>query len=329
MKSLVLHNSKAWLEDVPDPVPNREWVVVKIEATPICGSDRKAFTSEQPVRKAGHEGSGIVTAVNGSSLLKEGDRVILNPLSGCGTCALCRSGNYIYCRNKPPFGTHFAEYVLVQDFVCTRLPDDISYDIGSLACCALGPAFSSMKRMGVTGYDTVLITGLGPVGMGAVTIAKFLGAKVIALDGIPFRQNMARELGADVVLDPSDPDIREKIRQAKGNDELRKAVEASGNSVAERLCLDMVDPCGFVAFIGENGEQIPIGPSDDFIRKGLTLLGSWHLNLNDREDIYAILRRSPVVGKLITDVFPLSRAQEAFEKFMSADTCKVLLKPWG
>lgn len=329
MKSLVLQNSKAWLEDVPDLVPDREWVVVKIESTPICGSDRKAFLSEKPVRSAGHEGSGTVTAVRGSSLLREGDRVILNPLSGCGSCSLCRSGNYIYCRSKPPFGTHFAEYVLVQDFVCTPLPDDISFDVGSLACCALGPAFSSSKRMNLSGYDTVLITGLGPVGLGAVTIAKFLGARVIALDTIAFRRNLALEIGADIVLDPADPEIRQKILAAKGKDPLRKAIEASGNPQAQRLCLDMAEPCGFVAFIGENSNQIPIGPSDDFIRKGLTLFGSWHLNLNDREDIYAILRHSPTIEKLISETYPLREAQKAFEHFMQADTCKVLLKPWA
>lgn len=328
MKSLVLGNNRAYLEDVPMPEAKGEWVVVKVMATPICGSDRSAFTSETPVRDAGHEGSGIVVAANGSSLLKEGDRVILNPLSGCGECALCRSGNYIYCTNKPKFYSHFAEYVLVQDFVCTKLPDDISYELGSLACCALGPAFSSIKRLNVKGFDNILITGLGPVGMGAITIAKFLGARVIALDSVPYRQKMAKELGADVVLNPMDPDIKEQILAAKGNAPLIKALDASGNSNGERLCIDMMEPRGSVAFIGENHKQIPICPSDDFIRKGLTLIGSWHYNLDDREEMFSILRRSPVVHKIITDTYGFSDVQSAFEKFMTQDTCKVLLKPW-
>ena len=95
MKSLVLQNKKVWLEDVPDPIPEGEWVVVKIESTPICGSDKQAYNSQEPVRGAGHEGSGIVVATAGSSLLKEGDRVILNPLSGSGKCIYCRTGNNI------------------------------------------------------------------------------------------------------------------------------------------------------------------------------------------------------------------------------------------
>ena len=328
MKSLVLGNNRAYLEDVPDPVPHGEWVVVKVESTPICGSDRKAFVSPTPVRDAGHEGAGVVVAVNGSNLLKEGDRVILNPLSGCGHCSLCLSGNYIYCTEKPQYFSHFAEYVLVQDFVCTKLPDDITYDQGSLGCCALGPAFSSIKRLNVKGFDTILITGLGPVGMGAIAVSKFLGARVIALDSVPFRKNMAKEMGADVVLDPTDPDIKEKIREAKKDAPLIKAVNASGNGNAERLCIDMMEPRGSVAFIGENHNTIPICPSDDFIRKGLTLMGSWHYNMDDREEMFAILRRSPVVHKIITDVYGFSDVQGAFEKFMGQDTCKVILKPW-
>lgn len=328
MKSLVLHDHKAWVEDVPDPKAQREWVVVKIEATPICGSDKNAFFSETPVRTSGHEGAGVVVDAAGSSVLKNGDRVILNPLSGCGECELCLSGNYIYCENKPPFDTHFAQYVRVQDFVCTKLPEDISYDLGSMACCALGPAFSSIRRMGLSAFDTLLVTGLGPVGMGAVSIAKYLNARVIALDTVPFRKKMAEEMGADVVLDAADPDVLAQIKEAVRPGRMLHAVDASGNAKAERLCIDAMAPGGHVAFIGENHSEIPIRPSEDFIRKGLTLLGSWHYNLHDREDMLTMLRRWPRIQNLITDTFGFSQVQEAFDKFVGGDTCKVVLHPW-
>lgn len=328
MKALVLGNHKAYVEDVPEPQPHGEWVVVKIESTPICGSDKSPFLSETEVRTAGHEGAGVVVKTAGSSRVKEGDRVIINPLSGCGHCDLCLSGNYILCPDKPEFYTHFAQYVLVQDFVLTPLPDDISYDIGSMACCALGPAFRSIKRMNVKAFDTLLITGLGPVGMGATVIAKFLGARVIAVESVPFRQKMAKEIGADFVLDPMNKDINEQIKKAAGADPLLKAIDASGNSIAERLCIDSVQPNGVVAFVGENHSQISICPSDDFIRKNLTLIGSWHYDINDREEMYALLRHCENVGKLVTDVYGFSQVQEAFDKFMGGDTCKVILKPW-
>lgn len=329
MKSLVLGNKKALVEDVPELTGENEWVIVKIESTPICGSDKKAFLSDTPVRTSGHEGSGIVVDQAGSNLLKNGDRVILNPLSGCGKCDLCLNGDYIMCPDKPPFGTHFAQYVKVQDFVCTLLPEDISYDVGSMACCALGPAFRSIKRMNIKAFDTLLVTGLGPVGMGALVIAKFLGAKVIALDTIPYRKKMAKDvLGADVVLDAMDPDAGKQIREAAGPNRLIRALDASGNTAAERLCIDSMEPGGIIAFCGENHSDVPIRPSEDFIRKGLVLMGSWHYNLNDKVEMINLLRRSPLVPKLITGVYGFSKAQDAFEDFMAGDTCKVILKPW-
>lgn len=328
MKSLVLQNKKAWLEEVPEPKAEGRRVVVKVMSTPICGSDRGPFLSVLPVRDMGHEGTGIVVDVDKSSLLKVGDRVILNPLSGCGECAYCRTGNFIYCTNKPKFYTHFAQYVLVDDLVCTKLPDDIDYDLGSMACCGLGPALGAMKRLNVKAFDNLLITGLGPVGMGNLVIAKFLGARVIAVESVPYRVRMAREMGADVILNPLDPDILDQIRAAKGDAPLLKAVDASGNSAAERLCIDAVEPLGKVCCCGENHKQIPICISDDFIRKGLTLMGTWHYNVNDFQDMFAILRRSPIVGRLITDVFGFSEVQKAFEKYMTYDVCKVVLHPW-
>ena len=329
MKSLVLCNKKAVIEETPDPAAEKEWVVIKIESTPICGSDKGPFLGEKPVRDAGHEGAGIVVDAGESNVLKKGDRVILNPLSGCGHCELCLTGNYIYCTEKPPFGTHFAQFVKIQDFVCTLLPDDISYDVGAMGCCALGPGFSSLKRMNLRAFDTLLITGLGPVGMGAVVTAKFLGAKVIALDTVPFRRKMALDvLGADTVFDAADPDVLTKIREAAKPGRLVRAIDASGNPAAERLCIDAMEPGGIVSFVGENHGEIPISPSRDFIRKGLTLMGSWHCSLSDREEMIKLLRRSSLVPKLITHSFGFSKVQEAFETFMGGETCKVMLKPW-
>ena len=328
MKRLVLQNRKVWAEDVADPAAEREWVVVKVAAAPICGSDKGAYCGEAPARYAGHEGSGVVAEAAGSSKLSAGDRVILNPLTGCGKCALCLTGNYIYCREQSPPSSYFAQYVRVQDFVCTALPDDISFELGSLACCTFGPAFNIIKRMNIKAFDTLVITGLGPVGMGALTIAKFLGARVIALDTVPFRKNMAEALGADAVIDAADPDARRLIAEAAKPARVTRAVDASGNAAAERLLIDVTEPTGIVAFIGENQGDIPVSPSRDFIRKGLTLMGAWHYNISDREEMLTLLRRSPLAPKLITDVYGFSDVQAAFDKFIGGDVCKVILKPW-
>jgi len=328
VKAIVLQNRQARVEEAPDPVARGRDVVVKVMATPICGSDRGAWLGAEPARYAGHEGAGLVVSTDRSSLLREGDRVALNPLAGCGECAYCRSGRYIFCQSMPACGTHFAQYVLKPDFVCTPLPEDIGWDTGSMACCALGPAFSALKRMGLSAFHTLLITGLGPVGMGALAIAKFLGARVVAVDTVPFRKNMAAGLGADLVLDAADPGLLPRIREAARPGPMIRAFDASGSAAAERLCLDAMEPGGVVAFAGENHSELAVRPSQDFIRKGLTLLGAWHYDLSDREAMIALLRRSPLVPRLVTGVFGFSRAQEAFETFMGGQACKVVLHPW-
>ena len=134
-------------------------------------------------------------------------------------------------------------------------------------------------RMAVGPLDTLLITGLGPVGLGALTIAKLHGARVIAVDTEPWRRDLAREMGADETLDASEANLLARVLDLTKGRGVDKAIDCSGNPAAERLCVDATTVRGWVAFIGENPNEIPLGPSRDLIRKGLTLIGSWHYNV--------------------------------------------------
>jgi len=108
-----------------------------------------------------------------------------------------------------------------------------------------------------------------------------------------------------------------------------KAVDCSGSPAAERLCVDAATVRGWVAFIGENPNEIPLGPSRDMIRKGLSLIGSWHYKVTQFPRILEVLRRSPVAARLISHRFPMSQAQAAFDTFLSGKAAKVLLLPWA
>ena len=107
-----------------------------------------------------------------------------------------------------------------------------------------------------------------------------------------------------------------------------RAIDASGNAAAQRLCIDAMEPGGIISFVGHNLNEINIHPTLDFINRGVTLMGAWHYNLSDSEEMLTILRRSPMVPKLITHVFGFSGVQEAFETFIGGDACKVILRPW-
>jgi L-iditol 2-dehydrogenase len=329
MKSLVLGGGRAWLEETPQPAAEPGWAVVRAMALPVCGSDMGTFRSPGENRWAGHEGTGIVEDVAAGSRLKPGDRVVIAPQATCGECALCRAGDYIYCRRRPDFMNHFHQFVKKQDALLPRLPDDISLEAGSLAGCALCPGFSALDLARVGAFDKVLVTGLGPVGLGTVASASFRGARVLAVEPEPFRRALAMELGAEGVFDPAAGEALEWVRERTAGLGASCAVECSGRSEAARLCIDAAATLGRVAIVGENHGRVEIGPSDDFIRKGLTLFGTWFGSYLNYPRVFDLIRRKPAVAKIITHTFPFASAQQAFETFQSGKAGKVVLLPWG
>lgn len=328
MKVVATGGGKAWLTEQDVPAPEGNQVIVKIHAAPICGSNMWAFHGQGEWVNNGHEASGEVVAVARSQRVKVGDRVVLAPLAACGICEKCLRGDVIFCINRPAIHGMFAQYTRVADAMCVRLADDIDYVLGSLMCCCLGPPYEAIKRLAVRAYDTLVISGLGPVGMGATALAVFSGVRVIAIDPVPYRLEKARDIGAEIVLSPDDPQFRQLLMQATNGRGVMAGVECSGRSEALRLLIDLAGIRGKIAIIGENQAQVPIVPSDDFIRKGTTLLGCWHMNLNDAADLQRFIRRRRgLASKLVSHTFGFDQVQQAFETFASRQSVKVVLLP--
>jgi L-iditol 2-dehydrogenase len=186
-----------------------------------------------------------------------------------------------------------------------------------------------MQRMQVTALDTVLITGLGPVGLGGVINGVFRNARVIAVESNPYRANLAKELGAIAVIDPeSEKPVQQVLDLTEGRG-ASVGIDCSGAAAAQRLLIDGVRRRGQVTFVGEAGE-LTLYVSNDLIRKGLTLHGQWHYNLGDAPKIFEVIRRSTAqIDRLITHRFPLDRVQDAFDLQLTGQCGKVLLQPWG
>ncbi|MBI3923375.1 MAG: zinc-binding dehydrogenase [Armatimonadetes bacterium] len=335
-KAVISGERKAGLVDVPDPQPVQNWVVVKVHAAPVC-TEYKAFLEGQKSDFLGHEAAGEVVAVAQPSRVKMGDRVVVQPLYPCGKCELCVAGEYIHCENgydfdrftgSPEGKATMAQYLLKPDWMLSPIPEAVSYERASLACCALGPSFGAFNTMGVSAFDTVLIAGAGPVGLGAVINARFRGARVIVAESVPYRVEKAKELDAEAVIDPNDSGAVEKIRELTKGKGVDCALDCAGNVPAERLCIDAACRKGKVAFVGECHAELPIRVGPDLLRKGLTVLGNWHYNLADFPLIMQVIQRLPLVGKLISHIMPLGRIQEALELSASHQTAKVILKPW-
>jgi threonine dehydrogenase-like Zn-dependent dehydrogenase len=337
IKAIITGPRQAALAESPAPRATSDWAVVKVHSAPMC-TEYKAWLKGDPVEFLGHEAAGEVVEVAQHGPVKAGDRVVVMPTYPCGNCALCVAGDFIHCEHGPsvalvtgsPEGSAtYAHYLIKPMWLLPKIPDGVSFDLASLACCGLGPSFGAFDLMGLDAFDTVLITGLGPVGIGAVINARFRGARVIGVDALPYRADLARNLGAEVVIDPRDPDAVRHVKDLCNGVGPDRALDCSGAVAAHRLCIDAVRRKGRVAFVGECSEETPLRASPDMIRKGSTLVGSWHYNLNLFPKIMQVIQTSPLVPRLITHTFPLGEVQRALELSASPEHAKIILKPWA
>jgi threonine dehydrogenase-like Zn-dependent dehydrogenase len=335
-KAVVYGDRKAGIVEVPDPQPKEDWVVVKVHASAMC-TEYKAFKASRSMDVIGHEGAGEVVAVAQPGRVKVGDRVVVMPQYPCGSCSLCVAGDYVYCENNHDFrefvGTRegsgtFAQYVLKPSWLLPAIPDDVSYERATMAIDGIGASYGAFQAIGVSAFDTLLVTGLGPVGLGAVVNARYRGARVIGVEPIPWRAERAKEMGAEVVLDPGDEDVRAQVVALTGGRGVDCAVDCSGTVHGERLCIEATRRRGRVAFVGECSEDLTIRVSPDTIRKGLTVVSSWLYNLGDYPQVMKVIRESPLIDLLISHVLPMSQIQEAFELLVSGECAKVVLRPW-
>ncbi len=320
---------RAELVERPTPGLRDGWALVRIDAAPLC-AEYKLFRSGRTGESLGHEAAGTVVECAGRTAVQPGDRVVVMPQYPCGTCDHCRSGEYIYCEDNldDDAGT-MAEYIAKPAWLLVPIPADVPTDLGALACCGLGPSYGALARASASAGATLLVTGLGPVGLGAVVNGVYRGLRVIGVDGNAYRAALARDLGAVAVLDPNDPDVLAQIRALSGGRGPGVGVDCSGHVDAHRLQLDAAARRACVVLVGESNEATPIRVSPDLIRKGLTVMGSWHYSLTDVPNVMRVIGEFPGVERLITHRFPFDRVQEAFEVSESQQCAKVILHPFG
>ena len=332
---LITGVKKAEIVDTPMPAAAGVWAVVKVRAIPLCTEYKGWLTgSHYP----GHEAAGEVVEVSGpGSKVQVGDRVVVMPQNPCGVCDLCKAGEYIHCQDTCDFqaetgldtnGDTHVRYLPKQDWLLIKIPDGMPFDLAALACCGLGPTFGALETLNAGVFDTVLITGAGPVGLGGVVNARYRNAKVISVDPIKYRREKALELGANLAIDPDNCDIQATIKEFTGGYGVTAALETSGTNGGARICVDALRPRGKMAFIGENGEFL-IRISDDFIRKGITVIGQWHYNLNGTGRILEVIQNSPAAAKLITHRFPASKINEALAISAEHQCGKIIIDPWN
>ncbi|MHB1814645.1 MAG: L-threonine 3-dehydrogenase [Steroidobacteraceae bacterium] len=338
MKALVKKEAAPgiWLEELPQPQIGPNDVLIQIAKTAICGTDMHIFNWDEWARKTipvpmavGHEYCGRVVEI-GSEVrgLRVGDRVSGEGHITCGHCRNCRAGRRHLCRNAIGVGVNrpgaFAEYLAIPADNAFKLPDSISDDIAAILD-PFGNATHTALAFNMVGED-VLITGAGPIGIMAVAIARFVGARhVVITDVNDFRLDLAKQMGATRAVNVQRETI-DQIMSALGMQEgFDVGLEMSGHITAFRDLLRTMHHGGSVALLGIPPQEAAIDWTQ-VIFKGLTLKGIYGREMFETWYKMASLLQSGLsLQPLITHHLPVQDYREAFAIMGSGRAGKVIL----
>jgi len=287
MKAAVLHApGDLRIEEVSIPSIAENYVLLKVKAAGICGSDidrvMKTGTYHFPTIP-GHEFSGEIVKT-GSSVLnwKPGDRAVAAPIMPCYTCRSCQEGNYGQCDSYNYLGSRtdggFAEYVAVPESNLIHLPDTISYMEGA----AIEPAavtLHGIMRLSFRPGDTAVILGCGAIGIFAIQMAKIMGAtRVIAVDIDDKKLDFARAAGADLRINGMTASVVAEIKTLTNNRGADIVIETAGTSITQVQSIEVCRKHGQVLYLGTAHKDVVIPPHvfEHIVRGEIIITGSWN-----------------------------------------------------
>jgi len=338
MKALVKAKAERgiWMEDIAAPEIGHNDVLIKVSRTAICGTDIHIFQWDDWARKTipvpmavGHEFSGQIVdmgiEVRGFEV---GDRVSAEGHITCGVCRNCRAGRRHLCMNTVGVGVNrpgaFAEYIAVPAFNVFKLPDSITNELAAILD-PLGNATHTALSFDLVGED-VLITGAGPIGIMAVAIARYAGARhVVITDVNDYRLDLARKMGASRAINVTRESIDDTMKSLGMVEGFDVGMEMSGNAQAFRDMLRTMHHGGKVAILG-----IPPGDMaidwNQVIFKGLVLKGIYGREMFETwYKMSSMLQSGLDMSPIITHHFGIDDFQPAFELMESGRSGKVIL----
>jgi alcohol dehydrogenase len=348
MRAAVLreHGEPLSIEEVPEPAPDPDGVVVDVEACGICRSDWHAWMGHgewagdavDPGQILGHEPAGRVAAVgDGVDALREGDRVALPFNLGCGACGYCRNGHGNVCTGDHPHGLGFEQtaqgafaervHLPSAEYNAIRLPDGVeTRDVAALGCRFMTAYNALARRASVEAGEWVAVHGCGGVGLSAVQVATARGARVVAVDVREAALDAAADAGASVLVDASETDPVPEVRDVTdgGAD---ASVDALGVAETCRNSVRCLRPRGRHVQVGlttddERGEVSL--PTDWMTGNEVSFLGSRGMPPTRADDMLSLLHDDAVdPGALVTREVSLDEVPERLAAMTDYDTVGV------
>ncbi|MDH3757324.1 MAG: L-threonine 3-dehydrogenase [Gammaproteobacteria bacterium] len=338
MKALVKAKPERgiWMQDIPKPAVGHNDVLIRVNRSAICGTDIHIYQWDDwaqhtiPVPLAvGHEFSGTIVEcgieVRG---FEPGDRVSAEGHITCGVCRNCRAGRRHLCMNTKGVGVNrpgaFAEYLAVPAFNVFKLPEAVTDDMAAILD-PFGNATHTALSFDLVGED-VLITGAGPIGIMAVAIARYAGARHIVITDVnDYRLDLARKMGASAALNVTRDSIDDTM-QALGMEEgFDVGMEMSGNPAAFRDLLRTMHHGGKVALLGIPPDDTAID-WNHVIFKGLILKGIYGREMFETwYKMSSMLQSGLNIEPVITHHFGIDDFEPAFQLMESGQSGKVIL----
>ena len=343
MKALVMTAYKTFqIEDVPMPVLGEEDVLVAVKACAICGSDVHGMDGSSgrriPPVIMGHEAAGVIKEtgprVHG---FKPGDRVTFDSTVYCGHCYFCRRGEINLCDNRRVLGVScpeyrmngaFAEFIAVPQHILYALPDAVSFEQAAMAE-PLSIAFHAIRRSPVSLGQSAVVVGSGMIGLLVIQLLRQAGcSRVIAVDRVAEKLELAQRFGADVVLNADEADVPAEVRTWTGGRGADVSFEVVGITPTFQTAVECLKKGGTLTMVGN------IRPTVDFplqaaVTRQLTLNGSCS-SAGEYPDCLGLIAGGKVdVDSFISAVAPLEEGADWFKRLYAGEAglMKVILKP--
>ncbi|MFK7909558.1 MAG: L-threonine 3-dehydrogenase [Akkermansiaceae bacterium] len=338
MKALV--KSKAehglWLEDVPEPVVGPMDVLIKINKTSICGTDVHIWKWDKWAQKTiplgmtiGHEYSGTIAAIgSGVEDFEVGERVSGEGHIVCGHCRNCLAGRSHLCPNTQGVGVNrngaFAEYLSIPACNTYKVDASIPEEIVS-TFDPLGNAVHTALSWDMVAED-VLITGAGPIGCMAAAVAKFAGARHVAVTDVnPYRLDLAEKLGATRTINVSRESLDDVKKELDMNEGFDVCLEMSGHPNGLNDILTHSSNGAKVSLLGIFPEEVVID-FDKVIFKGLILKGIYGREMFETwYKMTSMIRAGLDISPIITHRYHYTEYKQAFETMLSGQSGKIVL----
>lgn len=322
-------------EEHSQPTPHKGEVIVRTKTVGICGSDIHLFRGDHPYTTypmvLGHKAAGIVEAVGKDvTEFRVSDPVVLEPLIPCGHCYPCSIGRLNCCSNMKTVGVTtngaLSELFAVPAACLHKIPPSLPFNIAALSE-PFSIGFHATSRGCVSAADQVVIIGAGTIGLTILAVAKQKGARVLITDIINFRLDIAKKMGADVVVNSKNTDPVQAVLDWTGGIGANVVIKAVGAPSTIESTIGLVSDAGRVVIVGVTKQKFCIA-GVDVTKKELSIIGSRNNLGNFKEAISFVSAHPDIAENLITNTFDLSETEDAFLHASQhpETTCKVIIE---